>query len=218
MKTTQRFAVASLSLLASTCAGTALGGPSQKNAGTFAYLAWSPTDTTATDNGGTYAAANVYVIYRRPAGLSFRGGEIDLTWTPAGDGAGCFDHVGVNYRSSSGTLCTYLNRGNEVPVVVNDDPDHFHVAWASNEASTGCTLGAGIQVAFETDLCSNPTPEGAFTLNFAHLLDDVSNANDSRDPLLGGYGGVTISQPRVTMNPTPVRPTTWGAIKRHFGR
>ena len=52
-----------------------------------AYLSWSPT-SNVTDKVGGSAQANLYVrfvdIY------TFKGGEIDITWDPAGDSNGCF--------------------------------------------------------------------------------------------------------------------------------
>lgn len=217
MSKTRVLAVAAVGLLTLTYAGSALAGPSQVNNGTFAYLAWSATDTTKTDLVGNAATANLYLIYRKPEGLTFKGGEIDITWTPPGDpGSGCFEHTGTSTKTS--TLCTYLNRGTAVPIVLFDDPGHFHQVWANNMFSTGCTLGAGIQISFEFDLCATSTPNGVITLNYVNLIDDKNDVNDSISQADGGYGGVTLQQPVVTVNATPVQPTTWGAIKRQYAR
>jgi hypothetical protein len=133
-----------------------------ENAGAKAWLSWNPlmqvTDTTPA------ATNNLYIRVTRDAGLSLLGAEIDLTWNPAGDGAGCFDHIGTNYKTSAGTTCTYLNRGTTVPVVTADDPSHLHVAWANHAIVTGCTAGAIIQIQFETDTCEGPM-QGIFFLN-----------------------------------------------------
>ena len=64
------------------------------NFGASAYLTWSATDKNVTDTNPA-AINNLYVYLERAAKLSFKGGEIDLTWNPAGDGGGCFDHVGT---------------------------------------------------------------------------------------------------------------------------
>jgi hypothetical protein len=189
-------------------AGTAFAGA---NAGASAYLSWNPTSNVTDTNAG--AMNNLYVRYVAATGqtLSFKGGEIDLIWNPPGDGGGCFDHIGTSYKTSSGTTCTYLNRGNVVPVVTDDSPNHYHVAWASNSAFTGCTAGAGIQVQFETDLCADP--RGCFNLTQALILD-ASNAVDVcavMGPTATVGGGIGFCA-------TPVEPSTWGKIKALYKR
>ena len=184
-------------------AGTACAG---QNSGALAYLSWSPTSQVTDTAAG--ATNNLYVRFSRDAGLSFKGGEIDVTWDPPSNGAGCFDHLGTNYKTSSGTTCTYLNRGSTVPVVTDDSETHLHVAWANNSTLTGCTSGAAIQIQYETDGCSDPT--GCFSLNYASTLDgnnDVDVATIITSVVtVGGGGGHSCLQ-------TPVAPSTWGGIK-----
>src|SRR5438046_5165605 len=100
-----------------------------QNSGALAYLSWSPTSQV--NDMGCAAVNNLYVRIERAGGISFTGAEIDLTWMPPGNDAGCFDHIGTVYKTSTGTTCTYLNRGSAVPVVYADDPNHFHVAWSN---------------------------------------------------------------------------------------
>jgi hypothetical protein len=162
------------------------------------------TDTNAA------ATNNLYVRYVAAIGqtLAFKGAEIDLIWNPPGDGGGCFDHIGTNYKTSSGTTCTYLNRGTAVPVVTADDPNHLHVAWANNSCLTGCTAGAGIQVQFETDACGDPT--GCFALTQALLLDcsSVIDVALIAGPIATVGGGGTHM-----CGVTATEPSTWGHIK-----
>ena len=178
------------------------------NAGAQVYLSWNPTSQVSDANP---AAVNyLYIRAVRSGGLTFSGGEIAISWDPATNFAGtCFAHIGTAYKTSSGATCTYLNRGTATPIVVTDDISEFHVAWSNNAASTGCTSGAIIQVQFETDGCVQG--QGCFALNYAALLDTsgridqatISNAIVT----IGGGGSHTCD------GYTPVRSTTWGAVK-----
>ena len=83
------------------------GARATGNAGASAYLAWSATDKTATDLATPGALNGLYVYVERAGGLQFKGGELDLIWSPPGDpGAGCAAHVETFYRTSGGTSCT----------------------------------------------------------------------------------------------------------------
>ena len=206
----KRVLLVSLGLLCVTAVAAFAGN----NSGVSAYLSWSPT-SNVTDTAAS-AANNLYVRYVAAVGktLEFKGGEIDLIWDPPGDGAGCWDHIGTSYKTSSGTTCTYLNRGSAVPVITADDPNHFHVAWANNSTLTGCTAGAGIQVQFETDLCADPA--GCVGMTLARTLDGQNNTDDAviAGPVAtvaGGGSHLPACQPV-----SPVQPTTWGKIKGVF--
>ncbi len=181
------------------------------NAGAVASLTWSSagqvTDTAcATLN-------RLFIRVSRSGNLSFRGAEIDLTWEPVGSGTGCMEHIGTVYRTSSGTTCTYLNRGTAVPVVVVDEPNHFHVAWSNNSGMTSCTAGNILEVQFQTDACA--PCGGCFALNQVLLLDVVSLLDyptiGNGVVTLGGGGGHTCQQP------TAAEPTTWGHVKSLYG-
>jgi hypothetical protein len=158
-----------------------------KNPGVTASLSWSATSQVSDTNPS--ATNNLYVRFTAAPGetLSFKGAEIDLRWDPPGDGAGCRDHIGTVYKTSSGTTCTYLNRGSVVPVVTADDPDHLHVAWASNSSLTTCSAGAVIQIQFETDACVDAGTK--FILCGAIILDE----NNQIDVITGLGSPVTIS-------------------------
>lgn len=199
-----------LALGALCVAGSAFAG---LNPNVTCDLSWNALSLVTDTNPS--AINSMYVRYTAPAGseLSFKGGEIDITWDPAGDGNGCFDRVGVTYKTSLGTTCTYLNRGVAVPVIVNDDPNHFHVAWANNSSLTTCTSGAGIQIQFETDTCADGT--GCFSLNEAIILD-AANGNDlchigNAIVTVGGGGSHNCAA-------TAVQPSTWGAIKNIYNK
>ena len=193
-------------------AGAAFAGA---NSGAQAWLSWSAT-TQVTDTPATVATTtNLYVRFTRTGGLSFKGGEIDITWDPASDYVGCFDHTGTTYKTSTGSTCTYLNRGSAVPVVVADDASHFHVAWACPSASpTTCTAGAGIIIAMELDTCADPT--GCISLNSAITID----SNNVQDVCSIGNAVVTVAGGGVhkCLQAVPVRSTTWGAVKNLYTR
>ncbi len=187
--------------------GLVCSGPAQAglNAGANAYLTWSATNKLVTDTTPA-ATNNLYVEIDRTGGLTFKGGELDLTWNPASDGNGCFDHIGTNYKTSSGTTCTYLNRGSTVPIVT-EDVAHLHIAWANTSSSTGCTSGNAIQIQFETDGCANA--QGCFTMNYMGLLDsgnaqDVCNILGKTATVSGGtsFCSTTINHP-PTVNSIP---------------
>lgn len=151
-----------------------------------AYLSWSAT-TNVTDKVGGWTSANLYVRFQDLHSF-FRGGEIDLTWDPASDFNGCFDHIGTSYKTSSGTTCTYLNRGTAVAVTTADDAYHFHVAWSTPSSSpANCTAGVGIIIQFENDTC--PTQAGCFNLNSAVIYTSS-----------GGQELVNVAGPVATIN------------------
>ena len=203
-----RLALGTACLLAVLAATVSRAG---QDANAVAWLSWSPT---AQVNDTPAAAVNN--LYVRVTNLAqFKEGEIDLTWEPAGDGAGCFDNIGIIYKTSSGTTCTYLNRGSAVPVITVDDPDHLHLAWANNSCLTSCTAGAIILVQFETDRCADPT--GCFRLNYCAVGDCVAGPFDvlyiANTVVTVGGGGTHHCD--VT---TPALPSTWGRIKATYAR
>ncbi len=183
-----------------------------------AYLSWSSTDTLVTDLTTPGPANNLFLIFRQDngdgSGLDFKGAEIDLTWSANETmGPACFEHTGTTFKTSSGTTCTYLNRGSAVPVTTADDFGVFHVAWANTTPLTGCTQGVGLVMAFEFDGCVGATPRGTITMNLAQLLDSNNIIVSSAD------GTMSIGNASVYINQdTPVQPTTWGAIKSQYGR
>ena len=185
-----------------------------------AYLSWSNSDTTNTNLTTPGANNNLFVLYRQDlangngTGLEFKGGEIDLIWS-ANDsiGPGCFEHIGTQYKTS--TACTYLNRGAAVAIPTFDDPGHFHVAWANPTPLTGCTMGVGILLQFEFDGCVGVTPAGTFELTSVKALDAQNIPVSSDEP--GAFMAIAGRYAYVNHD-SPVQATTWGAIKRQFGR
>ncbi len=189
-------------------ASAALAG---NNAGTQAFLSWSPT-TQVLDTAAA-ATNNLYVRFvRTGSAMQYKGAEVDLTWNPEGDGAGCFDVINVVYKTSAGTTCTYLNRGSAVPVAIVEAA-HAHLAWANTSQFTSCTAGAAVQIQFETDACADPS--GCISLNSAAILDGA-NVQDQcaiANAIVTVGGGGTHNCATV-----PVQPTTWGAIKSSFNK
>jgi hypothetical protein len=188
------------------------------NDGAVGYLTWSATDPNMNNLTTPGASNNLYLYLVREGGLSFKGAEIRITWNPAGDGAGCFDRIGLTYKTSAGTTCTYLNRGTAVPVVYTDEPGSLGVAWANNSSLTDCTAGAAVQIQFEFDTCSDPT--GCINMFYFALLDQ-NNRKASSDPAEGGT--LTIGNANAMVNggmncPTAVEPTSWGRIKALYSR
>lgn len=178
------------------------------NAGVQAYLSWSAT-SQVTDTSP--AAVNYcYIRLSRSGGLTFSGGEIFVSWDPATNFAGtCFAHIGTVYKTSSGTTCTYLNRGGASPIVVDDNISQFHVAWTNSATSTGCTSGAILQIQFETDGCTQG--QGCISLNYCATLDASGRVDQATlaSPIVtvGGGGSHTCD------GYTPVQSSTWGAVK-----
>ena len=124
---------------------------------TTAQLAWSAVSSSEHDITNPGTDHNLY-LHLTSNVTSFKGAEIDLKWSPPGDPeAGCLVHTGSSFRTSSGTTCTYLNRGLSVPVTTVDEPGHLHLAWANSEAFTACTQGVALQLSFEFDGCADPT-------------------------------------------------------------
>ena len=185
-----------------------------------AYLSWSNSDTTNINLTTPGANNNLFILFRQDlangngTGLEFKGGEIDIIWSANETiGPACFEHIGTQYKTS--TACTYLNRGAAVAIPTFDDPGHFHVAWANPTALTGCTLGVGVLLQFAFDGCVGVTPSGTFELTSVRALDAQNIPVSSDDPssmmAIGGrYAYVNHN--------SPVQATTWGAIKRQFGR
>lgn len=153
-------------LLTLALAVPAAGAHAGQNAGIRGSLSWSATDTTQTNLASPGAANTLYVLVSNPAGVRFKGAEIDLKWNPGGTTT-CFSHIGTTIRT--GTDCTYLNRGVSVPVVTADDSTHLHIAWANPSTLSNCTSGAIIALSFEFDGCASP--QGCFTLNSLTVLD-----------------------------------------------
>ncbi len=200
-----RDACAALVCLALAIAGSAHAG---SNAGTAAYLSWSAT-SQVTDTSPA-SVNNAYVRLYRSGGLTFAGAEIFVSWDPATNFAGtCFAHIGTVYKTSSGSTCTYLNRGSAAPIVVDDNISQFHVAWTNSATSTGCTSGAILQIQFETDGCTQG--QGCVSLNYCATLDASGRVDQATivAPIItvGGGGSHTCD------GYTPVEATSWGAVK-----
>ncbi len=193
------------------------------NADASAYLSWNATDKTASDLTTPGSSNALYIHVERAAGLSFKGGEADLTWDPAGDEAGCFDRIGFQFRTSTG--CTYLNRGTALHIITADDPSHFHISWSNTTSVTDCTAGVAMQVTFEFDGCA--APRGCITLNAMSLLD-AANVTDvidrpGSDATVTGGSELCGARPRTWfVNPastcSPCDGTSWTTAVHTLGQ
>ncbi len=188
-------------LLLTMITGTALAG---KNVGGKALLSWNATSQVVDVAG----AESPYLYVRFTNIKEFKGAEIDLVWSPPGNQADCFTIVSTSFRTSAD--CKYLNRGTTVPIVVADEPGHYHVAWANSDCASTCTEGAALQLLLDNTGCA--TTPGCFRLTQALTIDcvnvvdeiDVSNATCSVN---GGDGGPLCPPPDA------VESKTWGGIK-----
>ncbi len=135
--------------------------------GARAYLTWSTADVQS----DLPAPGDIATLYVRLEGAaSFKGGEIELVWSPAGDDT-CFAHIGTSFRTSGD--CTYLNRGTTIPVVTVDEPGNYHVAWSNTESNEVCASGGNaIALQFELDGCADPT--GCFVLKYMQIIDGAN--------------------------------------------
>ncbi len=157
-----------LGLAALACLGWSSHAAAGSNAGATASLSWSPTSTVT--NTPSAPINKLYIRVASASGvLHFSGAEVDISWTPPGDGGGCFDLLAMNIRTSLGADCTYLNRGLAAPVTGPSDAGHLHYSWANSIGNEACANGAILELLFETDACST-SPQGTFTLNSVALL------------------------------------------------
>lgn len=190
-----RMVLAAIACALAVCAGSSRA---QNNPNARAGLSWSASPGVL-DLSSPSALPSLYVQF---SGLTqFKGGEVNITWSPAGDARSCAAHVGTLYRTSGD--CTYLNRGTSVPIVGADDPGHLHIAWANN-AVAQCASGVGLVLQFEMDGCADFA--GCFSLTAAWVLDGANSVNFCQ-----------LSNAQVTVRGGPCGPaSSWGKIKSLF--
>lgn len=163
-------------------------------AAVHAQLSWTANAASPqTDLAAPGAENTLFVTLTGVPSSGFKGAEIDLKWAPGGNALDCLTQTGVQFRTSAGTTCTYLNRGSAVPVTTIDVPGHLHVAWADPIANTDCTDGTIAQVSFQLDGCVSPI--AVFELCSVSYLDQNNIAHallagDLGSPatILGGGG------------------------------
>src|SRR5258706_4582523 len=83
-------------------------------AATSAQLSWSATSvqTNLTTPG---AASKLYILVKGVT--NYLGAEFDVKWDPTGEpDSSCIGYSDPNIKTSSGTTCTYLNRGTAVQI------------------------------------------------------------------------------------------------------
>ncbi len=202
-------AVCAMGLAATCLAGMAFA--QGKNSNAKAYLSWSSSNTTSTDLTTPGAANSLFIRFEGVE--EFKGAEIDLIWDPIGNldtDANCFAQNGVFQSTSSGTSCTYLNRGTSVPVTTIDINGHHHVAWASDTANTSCTAGNAARIIFNFEGCLDVPIVGCFKLTQALILDGANAVKTL--PIMGEFATVNGGGDRCA-GLTPVEPATWGTIK-----
>ncbi len=142
-----------------------------ENATAAADLSWSATSPAQKSLASPGPSATLYLHVRGVT--SFKGGEFDLKWSPAGEeGSACLVHETTSFRTSQGTTCTYLNRGTVLPITVADTVGEFHVAWSCATALQSC--GAGVIVTIGFDLSECTSSAATFSLCDLRLLDAVN--------------------------------------------
>src|SRR5207244_396841 len=114
---------------------------------------------------------------------SFKGAELDLSWSPMGDQGTCVAHVGNLFATSTGNACTYLNRAPTNELVTADEPGHLHLSWTDDTSVTTCPAGAILVVRFQFDGC--PTTPVTFRLCSLSVRDSTNNAHVLAEENLG---------------------------------
>lgn len=135
----------------------------------------------------------LYVLLLDHVG-SYKGGEIEVRWN-ACDGTTL---AATAFRSAGGTGCTYLNRGLVTPVVLADEPGHFHAQWTNSQVDSSCQSGAAIALQFDFADCGGAA--AAFALCSLSLVDGagVATALDAAHlgaPATIGGGAAPVSCP-----------------------
>ena len=192
--------------LALTCASALLitspAVQAGQNAGCTAYVTWTPTSLLTDVPPAVSRSAYVIVSSGTPSPLSFKGGEVDITWDPPSD---CLVR-GSTFFSTS-TNCAWLNRGSAIPVTTVDVPGHYRVSWGNSLANIVCTSGIAARVQFDASLC---TGGGCLSMNTCSVVDSlgaVDTAIITNSILtIGGGGGHNCAA-------TPVEPSTWWRVK-----
>ncbi len=175
------------------------------NYGGQAYLSWS-RDATVRDIPQACGDQLLFVKLSNIAEI--KGCEFGIAWSP--DEATNGSVIGgVNFPTSSGTVCTYLMRGAVVTVEVTpDNGSYYAIAGAgSGLPTTACSFGnvANIDWDFSGSMTGcNLTPV-AYGLSYCKVTDHLGVVNNMTIIGAATIGGATAAQP-----------TTWGAIKSTF--
>lgn len=176
-----------------------------------AQLSWSAT-SLVTDLAAPGASATL-ALQLTSGVTSFKGGECEIRWRPLGDSNSCFVRSGALFRTSAGTVCTYLNRGTAVAFDLLDVPGDYHVTWTNPQALSGCA--AGTIVLFTFDLSGCTSPAASFSLCSLSLEDANGGVTALASGQLGvpatlaGGGGFTAScanPPVVDVRDTTIAP------------
>lgn len=137
------------------------------NDSAHAQLSWSATSLVS-DLGAP--GSSVSLAIQLSSGVtSFKGAECEIRWTPVGDSASCLVRSGTLFRTSTGTTCTYLNRGTPVSLDLLDKPGRYRVSWTNSQSLTTCTGGTIAQITFDLSGC--PSPPASFALCAVSLTD-----------------------------------------------
>ncbi len=184
-------------------------GAHGSNSDAHAQLSWSTSvespQAALAQPGGS---ATLYVLLLDHVSM-YAGGEIELRWT------GCADATvsATSFRSAA-SGCTYLNRGLVSPVVLADEPGHFHAAWLNSQPDSVCASGAVIALQFDLTECA--ASNVSFALCSLSLVDDagVAVALDAAhlgSPATLGNGGGTVTCPQA---PVALQvPLVWNVVE-----
>lgn len=173
--------------------------PAIDNSNTHAQLSWtSSVSSPQSDVAQPGTTAVLYVMLLDHV-TSFEGGEIELRWASSSGGTSCPAHDATVYRSAGSTGCTYLNHGLVSPIVLADEPGHFHVQWTNSQSDSSCQAGAVLAVQFDLSECAGLPAQ--FALCTLSLIDGAGNTsslpadNLGTTASIGGGGGVTVLCP-----------------------
>lgn len=204
-------------VVALTCSAPATG-----HAALGAYLSWSASDPHVSDLAGPPPTANLYVWFTDLPDPLYNGADVELVWDPPGDQVWCMAQVGTFIKTSSGSDCTYLNRGTAIPVTLYDEAGHYEVSWGNAVSTPLCTSGIAFFATFEFDGCPQGLVSGciAFGPATAPYLC-ITSSPACHTPVYPDVVG-----PPATVNgggghafcATPVAPTRWGGVKALYAR
>ncbi len=158
-------------ILAASCAAVCLvllpadGHAANENA--QAQLSWSATSLVT--DVATPASSVTLSVQLTSGVTSFKGGECEIRWRPLGDSSSCLVRTSTLFRTSAGTVCTYLNRGTPVSIEVTDVPGTHRVQWTSAQSLNTCAAGTIAQFIFDLSGCA--APAASFSLCALSLND-----------------------------------------------
>ena len=143
-------------------------------------LTWDAADSTDATLQSTAGPATLYLTVS--GGLvSYKGADLDLTWTGAAGSTVCVTHAGTEYPQAPD--CKFLNRGTPTATVLTDVPGHLHVSWTNSASTFGCPSGVVLTITLSAAACA----AGSTTFQIQSLT--LVDASGLTDPVLSGNLG-----------------------------